>query len=102
MKQQQNIYIFNLSPRVSRLILPHTRSPVGKMVHLSTISSFAAVVALAAAAAVPLNHVLHEKRDDPSAFWQKRDRVARDALLPMRIGLKQGNLHTLYDKLMEV
>lgn len=72
------------------------------MVHFTTVSCLGALIALAAAAAVPVNHVLHEKRDEPSVFWVKRDRVAKDALLPMRIGLKQSNLHTLYDKLMEV
>lgn len=72
------------------------------MLFRNIVPCFTAFVALAGAAATPLTHVVHEKRDVPSAHWQKRDRVARDALIPIRIGLKQNNLHLLYDRLMDV
>ena len=44
----------------------------------------------------------HEKREVPSRAWIKRDPVARNALLPMKIGLKQQNLHRGYDYLLDV
>ena len=44
----------------------------------------------------------HEKREVPSRAWVKRDPVARNALLPMKIGLKQQNLHLGYDYLLDV
>ena len=44
----------------------------------------------------------HEKRDVHSKQWLQRDRVARDGLLPMKIGLKQQNLHRGYDYLLDV
>lgn len=37
-------------------------------------------------------YVLHEKRDFAPRAWQKRDRVNPAQLLPVRIGLTQGNL----------
>lgn len=57
--------------------------------------------------AAPLNgnevkHVVHEKRDTLPARWTKRDRVPRNKLLPMRIGLTQSNLEHAYDHLLDV
>lgn len=72
------------------------------MVQLKALVCLPAFAALTAAIAVPANHVLHEKRHSHSPFWTKRDRVAADAVLPMRIGLKQSNLDKLYDHLMDV
>ena len=46
-------------------------------------------------------HVLHERREE-SSDWVKRGSLHRDALLPMRIGLPQSNLHRGHDWLMEV
>ena len=46
------------------------------------------------------SHVLHEKRAIP--LPPLKGRVAPDAILPIRIALKQSNLHLGYDKLMEV
>jgi len=37
-------------------------------------------------------HVVHEKRDALPIAWTKRSRAPRDAVLPVRIGLKQRNL----------
>lgn len=45
-------------------------------------------------------HVLHEKRSSPSL--QRRARIDRDAIIPIRIALKQSNLDQGYDRLMEV
>jgi len=53
-------------------------------------------------AVLPKTHVLHEKRDHVTSSWVKRDRVQRNAILPIRIGLAQGNLHKGPDMLMQV
>lgn len=53
---------------------------------------------LASAFAAP--NVLHEKRAVP--IQGRRGRVAPDAVIPVRIGLKQSNLESGYDRLMEV
>lgn len=49
----------------------------------------------------PNSHVIHEKRTHSSA-WVKRDRVAAEAILPMRIGLKQSNLDLGHSYLMDM
>lgn len=49
-----------------------------------------------------VKHVLHEKRDSLPERWTKRDRVPRDKLLPMRIGLAQSNLDKAYEHLLDV
>ena len=72
---------------------------------IATAALLASLLASAAAAPNPSpeSHVLHEKRHGyDSSRWQKRDRVAADAVLPVRIGLKQRNLHKGYDLLMDV
>jgi tripeptidyl-peptidase I len=60
-----------------------------------------AFVATAQSAAVP-SHVLHEKRDPASSKqWVRREKPASTEILPMRIGLKQRNLHRGHDFLMD-
>lgn len=66
---------------------------------LSIIASLATSVA---GAAVHTGYVSHEKRDTPARNWIKRAPVSHSATLPMRIGLKQSNLHKGNDLLMEV
>lgn len=39
------------------------------------------------------SHIVHEKRSSSSAGWQVRDRVDGNIKVPLRIGLKQRNLH---------
>lgn len=46
------------------------------------------------------NHVLHEGRDGP--LTQSRERLDPDAIIPIRIALRQSNLHVGYDRLMDV
>lgn len=62
------------------------------------------VLSVAAVFGLPRDpvHQLHEKRSLPSRAWTKRDRVSSDAILPMKIGLKQQNLHRGYDYLLDV
>lgn len=46
------------------------------------------------------SHVRHEKRTAP--VFHRRERVDSNSIIPVRIGLKQSNLHTGYDRLMDV
>jgi tripeptidyl-peptidase-1 len=72
----------------------------------------AAVVALTASStlALPSNsHVLHEARNPTPVGesnthhqWKRGNRVHSEAIIPLRIGLTQSNLHMGYDKLMSV
>ncbi|KAF2705326.1 subtilisin-like protein [Pleomassaria siparia CBS 279.74] len=52
---------------------------------------------LTASSALPTipqhNHVVHEKRDYAPAKWTKRSRMAPSAVLPVRVGMTQRNLH---------
>ncbi|EED18810.1 protease S8 tripeptidyl peptidase I, putative [Talaromyces stipitatus ATCC 10500] len=52
------------------------------------------------ALAASLSPVLHEKRDIP--LPEIKQRIDGDAIIPVRIGLRQSNLHTGYNRLMEV
>ena len=45
-------------------------------------------------------YVVHEKREVPAA--DTRRRLESDAIIPLRIGLRQNNLQTGYDRLMDV
>lgn len=52
---------------------------------------------------VPHTHVQHEKRTAAQGIvWSKVERAKREALLPMRIGLKQSNLMDGHNLLMEM
>lgn len=65
-----------------------------------------AFVALAAAKPIPESHVVHERRGllhhTTANKWAKRERVDKDSVLPVRIGLKQQNLHKGPEWLMDV
>lgn len=58
-----------------------------------------AVAFSASALAAP--RVLHERRHVPLTSYA-RERVLPDAIIPVRIGLRQSNLESGYDRLMEV
>lgn len=60
------------------------------------------IVALIQAISIPSTHSLHEKRDTTAKTWIKREKVARSAILPMKIGLQQSNLHLAESYLMSV
>jgi tripeptidyl-peptidase I len=52
---------------------------------------------------VPHTHVQHEKRTAvQEGAWSKVERAKREALLPMRIGLKQLNLMDGHNLLMDM
>jgi tripeptidyl-peptidase-1 len=48
------------------------------------------------------NHVAHETRKATLQGWEKKDRVHKDTMLPVRIGLSQTNLETGHSSLMDV
>lgn len=47
-------------------------------------------------------HVVHEKRDVLPSGWTIKERLNQDTRLPLRIGLKQRNLHLGPEFLLEV
>lgn len=51
---------------------------------------------------VPASHILHERQTPEwSRSWTRTRRMVSSAVLPMRIGLKQPNLATGHDLLMD-
>ena len=54
------------------------------------VATFAAFAIAAPARAI--KYVSHERREFTPRAWQKRDRVDRAQILPVRIGLTQSNL----------
>jgi hypothetical protein len=48
------------------------------------------------------NHVVHEKRNKAPHGWIKRASTNSEMVLPMRVGLKQRNLHKAQEYLMDV
>jgi tripeptidyl-peptidase-1 len=57
----------------------------------------ASTALFAGALSISTSHVLHEKRSVTLPY--KRQRVNGDSIVPIRIGLRQSNLHTGYDRL---
>ncbi|KAI1087614.1 subtilisin-like protein [Rostrohypoxylon terebratum] len=52
---------------------------------------------------IPETHIQHEKRSEIQASsWTKVKRAAPEAILPMRVGLKQQNLQSGHDLLMDI
>jgi tripeptidyl-peptidase I len=68
----------------------------------STLLLGALGVCAAQAVVIPATYVVHEKRHAPPRKWVKRDRIRSEAILPMRIGLKQSNLEKGHSFLMDV
>lgn len=60
--------------------------------HFQRLSVLSALVASALALSAPSNYVSHEKRSQGLKQWVKREEVSRQAVLPMRIGLRQPNV----------
>ena len=62
------------------------------------------LVLAACCAALPSHvpHRIHEKRNDGFTLWKRGQKVNGSAILPIRIGLTQSNLHNGYDHLMAV
>lgn len=66
------------------------------------VAAFAAFAAVANAVPMVSKTVLHEKRVSIPRMWTRGEKVARDAILPVRIGLVQRNLEDGYEHLMDV
>lgn len=61
------------------------------------------IAGLAAAIPTPgADHVLHEKRNGDPITWKKDSRAAYHHVLPLRIGLKQQNLHNIDEYLNDI
>lgn len=83
------------------------------MLYQRLISAFVGALATSSALAspvssgyvkrdVPGSHVLHERQlPHWSRTWEKKSKVKRSTVLPMRIGLRQVNLQEGHDLLME-
>jgi tripeptidyl-peptidase I len=53
--------------------------------------------------AIPETHRVHERAMPHwMSDWTKGERIAGDAVLPVRIGLKQSNLKEGHDRLMDM
>ncbi|KAE8444410.1 hypothetical protein EG329_000610 [Mollisiaceae sp. DMI_Dod_QoI] len=71
--------------------------------HFLTVAIVVGFAATAFTVVVPRSHAIHEKRDATAAKkWVKRGKLSPDTRLPMRVGLKQRNLHRGLDFLMDV
>ena len=66
------------------------------------VAVLSAFIALANALPSTIPYSLHEKRSRLPRLWRRGDRVKRDAVVPVRIGLTQNNLHEGYEYLMDV
>jgi tripeptidyl-peptidase-1 len=73
---------------------------------VSSSAILATLLAVAVAKPVPETHVVHEKREVAHRFtsskWVKKDRMEKEAVLPVRVGLKQQNLQKGAEWLMDV
>ena len=49
-----------------------------------------------------VHHVVHERRSGTPHGWIKRSSLQRNAILPMKVGLKQSNLERGYEYLDDV
>jgi tripeptidyl-peptidase-1 len=65
-------------------------------------AALAAFFALCDAVPTPSTYALHEKRTAIPRLWSRGDRVERDAILPIRVGLTQSNLENAEEHLMDV
>lgn len=63
---------------------------------------FTAALAAGVAASPFVPHVVHERRSGAPHGWIKRSRLQRNAVLPMKVGLKQSNLERGYEYLNDV
>lgn len=72
------------------------------MKFISSLATLAVLISLGEAIPTSVRYTLHEKRSSPSSIWKRSERIDRDAILPLRIGLTQNNLEDGYAHLMDV
>jgi tripeptidyl-peptidase-1 len=65
-------------------------------------AALVAFVNLCDADPMPSTYALHEKRSSVPRLWSRSNRVEREAILPIRIGLTQNNLENAEMHLMDV
>jgi len=71
--------------------------------HLHHIAqAVAALMAVTNALPAPNTHDVHEIRREGSSGYVKRVRLEGNAVIPVRIGLKQTGLDNAYEHLMDV
>ncbi|KAM3086466.1 hypothetical protein ACMFMF_000415 [Clarireedia jacksonii] len=68
----------------------------------SSIFTFGLLSGALAAPAPQKRHVVHERRDGLPRNWRRENQLAREQHLPMRIALKQSNLHNAEAFLMDI
>lgn len=66
------------------------------------ITAALAVAVSATPLSISTNHVVHESRSAPPSAWTKRSKLHEGAILPIRIGLAQQNLHLAEEYLNSV
>lgn len=71
---------------------------------MQSFASLLLLVSSAFALTRRADHVLHERRAaDPAVrAWDRTRKLEADRILPLRIGLKQQNMHLVEDMLMDV
>ena len=72
------------------------------MLFKKLLALLAVSVGISGAVPTPGTHSLHEKRTSVPRLWARGDRVDRNAILPVRIGLTQQNIDDSYGHLMDV
>ncbi|PVH88867.1 putative Tripeptidyl-peptidase sed1 [Cadophora sp. DSE1049] len=72
------------------------------MLSKKVVALLAVFVSFSEAVPTPGTHSLHEKRSSLPRLWSRGDRVDKNAILPVRIGLAQQNMEDSYGHLMDV
>lgn len=62
---------------------------------LAATAALAGLVAAIPPQSAHGHFVVHERRAAQPEGWTRQDRASKDTVLPVRIGLKQNNLHRL-------
>lgn len=83
-----------LESKIPRLSLDLFPNPEAINMHISTLLHFFSLVAVGCTSPSPLKgYVVHERRDVLPSGFAIRERLDPGVRLPLRIGLKQRNLH---------
>lgn len=66
------------------------------------LCSATVLLANCAASQIASTHVVHEQRPGPPQGWMRRPSYDVSGVLPMKVGLRQRNLHRADEWLMDV
>jgi hypothetical protein len=86
----------------SKFPTEHTELNCFKMKCSVFAATLVAFVNLCDAVPTPSTYALHEKRSSMPWLWSRSNRVEREAILPIRIGLTQNSLENAEMHLMDV